>query len=237
MSRKITDRLIGEGLEKRLLGYSVAAGAVFVSTQAMGAIQYFDIADVVLENDGEFWVVDIDGGGANEFRIQFSSLSNSSSSFWNKAYGTVAAGAGPSTLAALDGTSSYGGARAFSHSVDVSDNPSWGGTSFLLASYWRMTATTGANGQFLDQNDKYIGVTFLDDVTSAQRYGWIHVIIPANAGSVTITGYAYEDEDGVGIGAGHTAVPEPGTMAGLGLLALGAAGMRRLRRKRTDDQG
>jgi hypothetical protein len=78
-----------------------------------------------------------------------------------------------------------------------------------------------------------LGVEFLNENTGATNYGWVSISTTAATGfPATITGYAYENAGG-SIMAGQTSnVPEPTTMAtlGLGLLCLGAAGIRRWRK-------
>ncbi|MEP6663520.1 MAG: PEP-CTERM sorting domain-containing protein [Verrucomicrobiota bacterium] len=69
--------------------------------------------------------------------------------------------------------------------------------------------------------DAYIGMRFLDS-SSAQRYGWVHLVTgAANGLPATVVDWAYENSGG-GITAG--AVPEPSTTA-LGCLAAGALGL------------
>ena len=68
------------------------------------------------------------------------------------------------------------------------------------------------------------------------RFGWIHVNFVAD-GPVTFLAAAFESEIGkpIHVGTtGATAVSEPrsGALAAMGLLALGAVGLRRLRRDR-----
>ena len=83
--------------------------------------------------------------------------------------------------------------------------------------------TSGASG--------YIGFQFKPEDTTL--YGWAEVILTDSPSlSFRVVQWAYEDL-GANIKTGDTgaAIPEPaGAATGLGLLALGAAGVRRMRR-------
>lgn len=78
----------------------------------------------------------------------------------------------------------------------------------------------------------YLGVKFLNESTGAIDYGYVHLSTTTGNGyPATILDYAYEDT-----GAAITtpnAVPEPTStaVATLGLLALGATGLRRWRQQ------
>ena len=75
-------------------------------------------------------------------------------------------------------------------------------------------------------SEGYIGIEF--DNGGNTHYGWVAVNLTSPSAEnlqLDITAYAWENIAGQGISAG--AVPEPSTYAlGLGLLALGAAGIR-----------
>lgn len=83
----------------------------------------------------------------------------------------------------------------------------------------------------------YAGFRFVS--SGSNYYGYFDVSYDNNPssdnGTLTIHGWAYEDVAGTGITTGPTdiggAVPEPATLAtlGLGLLAMGAAGIRKKR--------
>ncbi len=87
-------------------------------------------------------------------------------------------------------------------------------------------------GGYLVNNvsEGYVGVEFDNDGNT--HYGWVAVSLTAPTSGnlqLEITDYAWENVANTGINAG--AVPEPSTYAlGLGLLALGAAGIRARRR-------
>jgi len=69
--------------------------------------------------------------------------------------------------------------------------------------------------------------------TNANQVGWIRMSLGGTGGVITYLAAAFNDTPGGTIGAGKLSVPEPssGTLAGLGLLALGAQGVRRHRNR------
>src|SRR5690606_5732159 len=77
---------------------------------------------------------------------------------------------------------------------------------------------------FTSGNTGYIGFQFNPGGTVL--YGWAEVVLTNGSGSFEVVQWAYEDS-GNTIQIGAT-IPEPKTVAtGLGLLALGSAGIRR----------
>ncbi len=92
--------------------------------------------------------------------------------------------------------------------------------------------TTGLTAFTLNSQANYVGFRFLNEATSQVDYGWAQLSLSStyNGQPRSIIGYAYENT-GAPILAG--VVPEPTTTAtlGLGALTLGAAGVRRWRRR------
>lgn len=77
----------------------------------------------------------------------------------------------------------------------------------------------------------YAGFRFTNGSTT--NYGWVELTILPNHNGVLLSQWAYEDT-GANIIVAAGAVPEPAEAAGaLGLLALGAAGLRRYRARRS----
>jgi MYXO-CTERM domain-containing protein len=86
----------------------------------------------------------------------------------------------------------------------------------------------GAGWSPLATGTQYIGFEFGATVGTPQ-FGWAEVTVAA--GSATIDSWAYQSSPNVPIQAGQ--VPEPASSAaGLGLLALGAAGVSAYKRRR-----
>ena len=107
------------------------------------------------------------------------------------------------------------------------------GNSRPLFSATSADTNTPAFGNFWDGHTGYIGVRYSNAGT---HYGWIHVdAVDSSFESYHISGYGYNDTADASINAGEgepaPVVPEPSTVA-LALLASGAAGLMRARRKK-----
>jgi hypothetical protein len=206
-------------LEKDIVAYSLAAGAVLIGAAgANAAVHHTDLgAGVVLNTDGATIDIDFDGGGT-EFTIAF----GTSYRRVNVAYRTA--------NASWRGGNGYGttGAIALNNGDNVDSGAQWGHSNLTGTNSFGNMAYTSYNlgyGSFAGTSDKYLGVRFT--ISGNTHYGWIQVQVPADVTYATITGYAYEDVADAQITAG--AIPEPGSLA---LLAIGAAGLAAWRKKR-----
>ncbi len=88
--------------------------------------------------------------------------------------------------------------------------------------------TYGLGGNWFPGGQGYLGVRFTD--SGKTLYGWVDITIESD-NTVTLTSWAYDNE-GNAILAGDTVgptVPEPSSFT---LMALGAAGLAILRRRR-----
>ena len=92
------------------------------------------------------------------------------------------------------------------------------GGTYPIASPWKGGVTNG-----------YLGFEF--GISGVEYYGWARLNVANLAGGfqMTLRDFAWEDQAGAAIAAG--AIPEPATAAALGMLALGAVGIRPMRRK------
>ena len=93
--------------------------------------------------------------------------------------------------------------------------------------FFRPGGGTDVGAQVTFNAPNYFGVQFTNEaLANITNYGWIEITFGANAGSRTITGWAYEDS---GSSITVTPMPEPSSMA---LLSVGAAGLVAYRRRR-----
>lgn len=93
--------------------------------------------------------------------------------------------------------------------------------------------TTGATAFVFNSSNNYIGFRFLNEQTGVINFGWAQFSLAGTAGGQprTLVSYAYENT-GLPIAVG--AVPEPSTMALLGVMAAGALGVRAWRKRKTN---
>ena len=219
---------------KNWITFGAASAALAVGSAAEATVIYsapgtnIAIAGIVGGTIG----VDFDGDGTDEFAI---------------------------TLNGTDG-GTFGYGLAVINNDGLSNNMIGGfySSSTPIASIAGTTARNIAKGAFTSGGTSnstgltgsvngILGVSF--DLGAGALFGWIKVHVtrtgPGAGGaplSLTLVEHAYEDVLGVAIGAGHdtslttTPVPEPASagLAGLGLLALGAAGLRRMRKQRAE---
>ena len=169
----------------------------------------------------------VDGSGGNEFSFVFNSGTTSS-----PAYMILAPNGGANGIATNGGGKLLALSNGPGQMVGTNLNFKFNSVSSLLYSYAKNSISLyfkSATG-FVFGNTSYVGFQF-NPSGSLTLYGWAEVTFTtANQGSITVHRWAYDDS-GAAIQVGATsAVPEPAAAAtGLGLLALGAAGLRRSR--------
>jgi len=270
--KRATERKAKGELKRRLLNYSIVAGAALaVASHASGGIVYSGPQDILVNSGNPSVGVDLDGGGA-EATIGFQGGNWFTSNTWTTptagGYSTHTAGSSygwvssqwqtftsssggtsnslrvtPNAGAAVAGNAGASYAAHFSNSQFIGPPGAAGGAYWatgakLLANAYNMSWQTGyggggavsnSSGSFLGAKG-FIGVRF--DNGAGLRYGWIEFEGASDASWGRITGWAYDDagrEIHAGDQGGEPAVPEPG---GLALLAMGAAGLSTLRKKR-----
>ena len=193
-------------------------GSLF-ATQGQSAIVYSSIETVL--TGGSSWDIDVDGTSDTTFRNgSTESLNRDHIDFIRSPLNSAIGGAGLPLQALL---------RDFSIRATLG-NYAWaeGARRFLGTSSLNQNQIGGIS----DDTSSYIGFRFDGDRTASGRqnlYGWARVTLDYR-NSFTIHEWAYEDVLGEAIAVGQTIIPEP-TSASLGLLALGAVGLRRWRKK------
>jgi MYXO-CTERM domain-containing protein len=205
---------------KTLAAGSASIAALFTASAANATIIYFNTP--ITSDDSSYGSVswNIDGVGGVEARLR--NLSSSSSSFYKALsqssvpFGVVDS-IGSNKLLGLAASQSINSGRSFDNFLD---SIFFSGDLSYVANI-----TSGVS--------TYIGFRFKPSGT--MLYGWANVTLTEGSryGTFVINEWAYDDT-GASIQTGQTsAVPEPATYAlGLGALALGAAGLRRMRQRK-----
>lgn len=202
------------------LSIAALAGATSHSYAAIVTNADLILSGFTVDINNTFSDWDIDGVGGPELGINasfFPATTSTTYSLNNLDVGAFANGFGVRTS----------GNQLLNLSVGAAIN-----TGQFLASNFMVVFSGGALYSavgFTSGESSYIGFKF-DPSGSQELYGWAEVILTEDsfAGSFEVVRWAY-DNSGADIQVG--AIPEPASAAmGLGLLALGAAGLRRMRR-------
>ena len=222
----------GRALERRMIAYSAAAGvALALAPQVDAAVIYSGVQNIDLlppTAGGATYTLDLDGGGAPDFFFIGYGTAAAPYSVWMRR------ATAPGVLVA-DLRSSNNWYEKFvlnlpSSTTVIQGDGQPGRYSGIL------NARNGAvsYGSFYAPTSGYIGVQF--PVGGSNYYGWIQYqgsSLIAGSSPGTIIDWAYDDTGALFhiSPPPNGAIPEPATI-GLGALALGAAGVARLRRRR-----
>ncbi len=221
-------------------------GALAAATSGSASIQFFDIADLkVDENSGNSIYFDLFSGDASTatsgtgFQLwAVGGLSSYSgytdpdtgyyqppfSTSWNYAY--AATPANGQTLCTYDDGSWGNSARLASlNQIGPASTFYWGSPS---RNYLRSDWSGSSSGNWQVGSSGYLGLRVGND-TDGYNYGWAEISIGEDS-SVTLHSFAYEDTKNTAIQAG--AIPEPSTYAALTGLLAGSAVLYSRRRKR-----
>ncbi|ADE54241.1 PEP-CTERM sorting domain-containing protein [Coraliomargarita akajimensis] len=193
-----------------------AAGSIatlLAASSADAIVVYYDNTNSFTVDDiNTFQGWDIDGDTVNEASIQS----------W---FGNVIDIYGGGNAFQVVGASST--LQGMSSGVVISSAQSFTSSIYSIAGTAGPRNATG----FSDGAPAYIGFSFDPDGAGAgpTLYGWAELVLSSGGsfGSVTVNRWAYEDS-GAAIVTGVVPEPESASL-GLGLLALGAAGVRRWR--------
>ena len=214
-------------LEKRLLAYSVAAGAAISGIESAEAtIIYKNLGDIVVS--GGTYSLEINDDGQIDFRVLHSSGIYSS---YNVQF------AGASNFAPVN--NGFAGKGFVISKLDLGEviDENYVDGFIKRGNFGSLYSSNGQQiptGNFLGADKDYFAFRF-SDKNNLVFNGWGRVSMPMDGSSITFHDVAYNDVAGASIMAGETeaglgtAVPEPGT---LGMLALGAAGVCAWRKRK-----
>jgi hypothetical protein len=211
-------------LDKKIAAYAIAGAAALVAPAAHASIILTTVNTTVNGTDaGAFYNLNLSGPSSDDITLEaitnangIIATDNDASATANGATAILMNGFFPSALNSGD---AIGAAST-----------TWG-TGGKLAD---TNSKLGAGGNWpTGNNPAYLGFSF-EDVSSNTYYGWAQIIASSDgsSSSFTLLDYAYQSTANTTIDAGDTGanVPEPSTLA---LMGLGAIGLAALRRRRT----
>ena len=216
---------------------SLTALSVAIGTQAEGAMVAASLPPGGLVTPSWAGVVywDIDGGGSNDFKFSLTS-----SSFFSTYYSSTSINSQLSVgeLAGRFAYSSAGNSNALQKLDSGTSIGTYATSPFIFRANGINAAMLSAysssvypmaflsNGGWNSGDTGYFGFQFTDNGDT--HYGWAEMTVSSTIAQITINEAWYNDTPDADVIVG--AVPEPAHIAlGLGALALGAAGLRRMR--------
>jgi hypothetical protein len=187
-----------------------AAAAVAVASAAQAGVVYSGVQNISI-NQFNSLNLDIDLDGSGDLLLK-------NYVFGGGNYQGASVNFAPGKLVGFNAGLSYASALDAGFSVDAG---SVGPTFFGSMAY----GASNPMAQFNNVAGKFLGLSFAGN--TGLKYAWVRVDINNASGSFVVRDWAYESTNGIGITTG--VIPGPGA---LGLLAVGAAGLGRLRSRR-----
>ncbi|WOO39890.1 PEP-CTERM sorting domain-containing protein [Rubellicoccus peritrichatus] len=209
----------------------VTISSLLAASSASGVVHIISGSPIMVTatgNDSESIQWDIDNNGVDEGRVFAQAFSDTYSGDYS-AYAGFQTSMGRLKFAVIDT-----GTKTNEDLAPVSANGKVGPTNYIFGSnpspsFTTISSNQGAvNFEFIPKTNGLIGFSFLRDGNT--HYGWADVswnTTGSTEATLTVNEWAWND-----VADAATPVPEPASIAtGLGVLALGAAGLRRWRKR------
>ena len=208
------------GLERKLLAYAAAAGAM-TFVPSLHAQVIYTKTNIVLQDGSAF--IDLNHDGIADFTLVNSEFA---SYYFHGGFLNVI-GDGQESPYVLAQAAHGFAALAVPHGVPIgSDSPagfrSDAGPISMAHGFYSYNGK-GLGGRFANAGERYLGLKFT--LSGQVHYGWARLDVFASFRGVTATlsGYAYESTPNKSIPAGYRGFVDDGSLASL---SLGAAGRK-----------
>jgi hypothetical protein len=188
-------------LNKKLKSYSAIAGTMVAAANTGNAqVVYTNVTPDASVNTGGTYDLDLDNNGSADFQFAVTHTTYM--------YGTLPVPIDYGVLAPMPGNAidTTAGGNATAHALNDPINGSLIWADDAAASYQLLGINIFSgyytSGNFLGQNDQYIGLRF--KIGANDHYGWARIDMDANATLITLKDYAYDATPNAMIPAGAT---------------------------------
>jgi len=201
--------MMQKALSNRLKDYASFAASILILTGKTDAeVIYTDIdPDIVLDTDGNYYALDMDGNGSGDFQFLKSTFSiNPSFSYYYYFQELVVGPFSQNAVAGISHYYPYPGVYGFfpyalviNNLVDSRMNWQTSALQFLAWKTWTVDYDAHCYLCYWNQDkepeviDHFLGVRF-SDLLSNNYYGWIRCDVKEDGGILVLKDYAYEAE-------------------------------------------
>lgn len=182
----------------KLNNYLTLASVVLTNSTINAAIIYTDVnPDVVLDNGGDFYNINMDSNIGNEFRVNFQEQGG-----WGGKRSAYISGLNGNQVGAYFDYSNYQyNLNVYSSYSIISSLNSWQNEALFGTFNFGGGGYGGnSNGAWSSKFDKYVALKFNDGVNT--YYGWARFDVTSGYNSITIKDFAFENQPNTHIKAG-----------------------------------